>query len=93
MPKNVGILTFISRINTAWELLKSKTNLYFSACLCFYEQLNFMAWKKRFIASSSNFAFSYFVFGLKNIIFDNLHTIHYNVLYEYIVEVGPDIGP
>ena len=39
-----------------------------------------LSMEKSFIASSSLFAFSYFVFGLKNIIFDNLHIIHYTML-------------
>ena len=47
MPTIVGILTFMSRINTTSERLKSRIGLYFS----FYEQLKFhaqlsWAWKK-----------------------------------------------
>ena len=39
MPTIVGILTFISRINTTSESFKARNNLYFS--VLGYEQLKF----------------------------------------------------
>ena len=42
MPTIVGILTFISRINTSSESLKAK-KIYIFQHFCFYEQLKFCA--------------------------------------------------
>ena len=42
MPTIVGILTFISRINTTYERLKAR-NFFFCRYFSFYEQLKFRA--------------------------------------------------
>ena len=51
MPTKVGILTFISRINTIFEIIKARKILFFHH-FSFYEQLKFHA-----LLSSSQFIF------------------------------------
>ena len=53
MPTTVGILTFISRINTIFESLKARKNM-FSAFQPFYKQLKFHAYKYICMLSMKN---------------------------------------